>query len=352
MKLFSKLLCGAALLASTATAGTAEMFISQSDNAALRATKTDNGDGTYNVSLESLNPELFKIDSYTCHHTSCSGFVNFQKNGPLNFNGINFSTLTPYEHAYIDSENPGVLELDLSDSSIYRNTEIRAHYAVSHPKTSPTEANTFYRIFQTNVDFSVYLVTDDEVKLSFGFSLQPQQEGVTTQYQDAQVVVAATRDVSTLGLWQNGKALGEDYIIAEGNKGVSSIIEAGDVAAFLADYWNQSSGHYSALNFFTNGTDRFAQGLDLSDYNTINFEMGCKKGVTVEAFFGRDSDSSQNFLTDIVCDDFTMTYSFDISNYNRSDIQTALWFHIPTWKNASFNDYRIWMNTFEVTLEK
>ena len=356
MKLFSKLLCGAAIAASTVAAGTAEMFMTTDDKAILRLVRTDNGDGTFTNQMVSPNPDLLEVETQNCFASAfgggCNGTALLKKNGPVDMSGVPFSTEAPYQKAEITSPT---LDIDLTPGSIFENTAIQVHEGLTEPSADPDATPVFKPFPSANIETIVIGVEDDFVRLSYTTSSDVNLPGVTTQYQDHYFVGAATRDLSTLGVWLNGNTLGgtTDYIQAEGNKGQSSVtFFAGDIAAFLTDFWNQSGGHYSALSFFTNGTDRFAPGLDLSEYTTLNFEMGCKKGVTVEAFFGRDSDTSQNFLTDIVCDDFTKTYSFDISGYNRSDIQTALWFHIPTWKNASFNDFRIWMNTFEVTVEK
>ena len=357
MKLFSKLLCGAAIAASTVAAGTAEMFLTVEDNAVIRLVRTANEDGTFTARMESPNSTLMEIETQNCFSSAfgggCNGTLLLKKDGPVNLEGIPFSTEAPYQKAEITSPT---LDIDLTPGSIFENTAIQVHEGITEPSTTPDVPQVFKPFNQAFIETIVSAVEDDFIRLSYTTSSGDAfPEGVTTLYQDHYYIGAATRDLSTLGIWKDGNTLGgtTDYIQAEGNKGQSSVtFFAGDIAAFLTDFWNQSGGHYSALNFFTNGTDRFTPGLDLSEYTTLNFEMGCKKGVTVEAFFGRDSDTSQNFLTDIVCDDFTKTYSFDISGYNRSDIQTALWFHIPTWKNASFNDFRIWMNTFEVTVEK
>ena len=68
MKLFSKLLCGAAIAASTVTAGTAEMFLTVEDNAVIRLVRTANEDGTFTARMESPNPSLMEIETQNCFH--------------------------------------------------------------------------------------------------------------------------------------------------------------------------------------------------------------------------------------------------------------------------------------------
>ena len=352
MKLIKKLLASAALVAATASAyaqGPAEMFMFTQDSAYITIEKTDNGDGTFSFAASSPHPEILEYVDGTLectinYYDYCSFDLKLKKNGPVDFTGINTS-FSLYGYAEIVTDRDAEISL-----SLWGYNQLKISEVLTQPTTNANELGVFIDISHGDVQ-SEFVSSDDEAITINVQSMRTEKmlPGVTTQYQSYYLVGSAIIDTD-LNVWKDGEALGDGYIVAEGNKGVSSVVEAGNVAAFLTDYWNQSGGHYSALNFFTNGTDRFQPGLDLSDYNTINFEMGCKKGVTVEAFFGRDSDSSQNFLTEIACDDFTKSYSFDISGFNRSDIQTALWFHIPAWKNTSFNDFRIWMNTFEVTV--
>ena len=352
MKLFSKLLLGASLIAGVSTASAqAEMFLFASDSAYVQLSKTDNGDGTFSYDIDSPHPEIMEVvdGSFACNNVYqgyCGFDLKLKKNGPVDFTGIT-TTGASYGYAENISDRDATINL-----VTWANNALKLSEVLTEPSANENELGTFIPTYRGDTQAFFISSNDDEIIIDVRFmKTEPMLPGVTTQYQTFHFVGSAIIDTD-LNVWKDGEALGTGYIVAEGNKGISSVVEAGNVAAFLTDYWNQSSGHYSALNFFTNGTDRFQPGLDLSEYATINFEMGCKKGVTVEAFFGRDSDSSQNFLTEIACDDFTKTYSFDISAYNKSDIQTALWFHIPTWKNASFNDFRIWMNTFEVTLTK
>ena len=98
--------------------------------------------------------------------------------------------------------------------------------------------------------------------------------------------------------------------------------------------WNTGSGHYADWKLLTNGTSVTDQGLDLSEYSTIELTINCFTNQTIEVFFGTADDSSQNYLGDINCDQTKLLRLYDISGFNATDIQSALWFHIPTWKNA------------------
>ena len=352
MKLLKKLLCGAAVLAGVSNVSAqAEMFMFPSDSAYVTVTRSNPYGQPESFSVSSPHPEIIEyvdgtLSCNTFSLTHCSFKLSLKLNGPVDFNGISTSFAT-YGYAEIVSPRDAAIDLNL-----WANNNLKISEVMTQPSPTLTSLGEFVPTSQGDVQSLFDSSNENEIIIDVrNMRIDPILRGLSTQHQSLFMIASGIRDTD-LNVWKDGEALGEGYIVAEGNKGVSSVVEAGDVAAFLTDYWNQSGGHYSALNFFTNGTDRFQPGLDLSEYTTINFEMGCKKGVTVEAFFGRDSDSSQNFLTDIVCDDFTKTYTFDISGFNKSDIQTALWFHIPTWKNAGFNDFRIWMNTFEVTLSK
>ena len=355
MKLLKKLLCGAAVLAGVSNVSAqAEMFMFPSDSAYVTVTRSNPYGQPESFSVSSPHPEILEyipgtLNCNTFSLTHCSFKLSLKLNGPVDFTGIP-TGFANYGYAEFVTDRDASIDL-----VAWANNNLKISEVMTKPSPSLNSLSEFIPTSQGDVQSLFDSSNENEIIIDVrSMRIDPILRGLSTQHQSLFMIASGIRDTD-LNVWKDGNTLGgtTDYIQAEGNKGVSSVtFYAGDIAAFLTDYWNQSGGHYSALNFFTNGTDRFAPGLDLSEYNTLSFEMGCKKGVTVEAFFGRDSDSSQNFLTDIACDDFTKTYTFDISGYNKSDIQTALWFHIPTWKNYSFNDFRIWMNTFEVTLSK
>ena len=337
MKLFSKLLCGAAIAASAVTAGTAEIFMSTDDRAILRLVRTDNGDGTFTNQMVSPNPDLLEVETQNCFASAfgggCNGTALLKKDGPVNLDGIPFSTETPYQKAEITSPT---LDIDLSPGSIFENTLIQVHEGLSEPNANPDATPVFKPFPSANIETIVIGVEDDFIRLSYTTSSDAQLPGVSVQYQDHYFVGAATRQPVDLELVDaNGQLVNAGYESHTTNKGHTlNVNQFVNTVAWDLFGWSTSGGHFAEWRFFTNGTSKFDTGLDLSGYSSIEFTMHCTNGMVVEAFLGTSDDSSQNYIGDFNCSNGTQTFSYNIANAaNVSDIQTALWLHIPTWKN-------------------
>ena len=338
MKLFSKLLCGAAIAASAATAGTAEMFMTVEDNAVIRLVRTANSDGTFSAHMESPNPSLMEIETQNCFSSAfgggCNGTLLLKKDGPVNLDGVPFSTEAPYQKAEITSPT---LDIDLTPGSIFENTAIQVHEGITEPSTTPNVPQVFKPFNQAFIETIVSAVEEDFIRLSYTTSTADAfPAGVTTLYQDHYYIGAATRLPVDLELVDaNGQLVNAGYESHTTNKGHTlNVNQFVNAVAWDLFGWSTSGGHFAEWRFFTNGTSKFDTGLDLSGYSSIEFTMNCTNGMVVEAFFGTGDDSSQSHIGDFNCSNGTQTFSFNIANSpNASDIQTALWLHIPTWKN-------------------
>ncbi len=138
-----------------------------------------------------------------------------------------------------------------------------------------------------------------------------------------------------------------------GNKGRTRGFIKGRRYIWVTKNWRCTDGHYADLRFLTNGSNVHYPGLDLSEYTTITVIMKCKPGMTVEAFFGASGDSEQEFLQDIHGDHRSHVYTWDISGLDRTNIQNALWLHVPTWKNERLSNHNtLWMHVDLVMLSR
>ena len=134
-----------------------------------------------------------------------------------------------------------------------------------------------------------------------------------------------------------GEAVDSASVIHEGDKGnnVLTVLPEWDNTRLDVSNWNTSTGNYTSLVALTRGTDRDSDGMDLSAYNNLDITYRCHQWATIEAFFGSDKDSSQNFLGDLNCDTNWNTLTVDISAMDRSDIATALWMYAPDARNTA-----------------
>ena len=147
---------------------------------------------------------------------------------------------------------------------------------------------------------------------------------------------------------QDGEASPISTIMYEGNKGGHTLT--------FNETWNNTkidifdwtaAGHYASMVILATGDNRDSQGLDLSNYNELEFQYRCDKNVSVEAFFGSDKDNAQNYLGDVTCNDVWNTQTVDISGMTRTDIATALWLYAPAYKNTSIPG-----NAFSIKIRK
>ena len=363
MKLLSKLLIGTAL--ATATTATAQVeYMNLDDNAIVTIARTIDANGESTYSIINHNPDLLEDNGdLTCTpdlfpsertDAQCRWHMTLKTDYP----GVPFS-----QFPELNSVTSNYGYVDFIDPLPRVDLEQRWNGVPSHLAEVITNANTDINAFDykdisiANINIAMLTQpgvpgTDKEIIVTLAMD-KPLETNIT-QYQSVQLI--ATGIAEDLELFKDGQALGENYFEATANKGIASVIQSanpGGVIAWLTDYWNQSSGHYTELRMYTNGTSRHDQGLDLSEYNTVTLRMQCTNTMTVELFLGSGEDSSQNFLGDINCDTYTNDFTFDISGFNNlQDIQTALWFHIPTWKNTGLNEFRLFMNVHEAILKR
>ena len=365
MKVFSKLLIGASLFAASTASAQAVEFMDAYDMAAVTLKVEGIGTNDTTYSMTSVNPDLLEyVDgSLSCDGGLASpGWCTFDMilktdNPSVPFGyypEIGFTT--PY--GYVTITNP-VAAIDVALNS----GPISLGDVLSTSSTSP----------QTTPGSYIPVTSPDAQSLA---SVRPGYDGQagklinarfkwvpiageSTIYQNFQIL-AAGQELSScrafcsdeLHVYNDG-ALGANYFEATANKGQVSVHDAGTVLAWYLTHWNVSGGHYADLRLYTNGTSRYDQGLDLNDYNTLELTLQCTNTMVIETFLGTGDDSSQNFLTDINCGTQTQSYTFNISGFNNlQDIQTALWFHIPTWKNGGLNEYSLFINIHEAIFKK
>ena len=371
MKTLSKLLVGASLLtASAAFAQPATEFMDAYDMAAVTLKVEGLGTSDTTYSMTSVNPDLLEyIDGTLSCNGALSGGTNWctfdvllkTDNPSVPFGyypEVDFTT--PY--GYVTITDP-VAAIDV----VLNSGPLSLGDVITYSTTSPLTTPGNYVPVNSQDAQSLASVrpgyTGQAGKvISARFKFIP-IEGESTIYQNFQIL-AAGQQLDTcrefcndeLALYKDGEPLGADYFEADGNKGQISVIDASSVLAWLADYWSvDNNGHYADLKLYTNGTSRYDDGLDLTDYNSVDLTMQCTNNMTVEVFLGvGGDDSAQHFLGDINCGTTTESYTFDISGFsNKHDIQTGLWFHAPIWKNSAVSsEFRLFMNIHEAIIKK
>ncbi len=327
----------------------AEMVIEQDDNAIVIFEKTlvTGSDSMFEITdIVSPTPDIIEyVDgSLVCHtSTYCEILARLPKYGPKQLHRYDLSNI-PYSIARIDVMSDSI-DIDLSPTLWgFNNFHIAEVITAPSPTLYPRGQYTFARAEGVRIG-----ETDDYLEVKLQFQLQAMTSAQPVEYQTLQVVASGIDQ--GLVVWDT-RLLGDGYAAVEGNKGIASGYPTAELYAFGTSHWNVSSGHYTGIKFFTNGTDQTQPGLDLSEYTKLTLTMNCMNGMVVEAFFGASWDSSQNFLADIQCDSFMHTYEFDISGANAYDIQTALWLNIPVWKNTGITNHSLWMNIDEIVLSK
>ena len=357
MKFFSKLLLGAAFTAAATTASAqADLFMTAADDASIIVKREISGSDT-TWSATSSTPDLMEVTLLGCQFSFGTTYrCNFDyllktDNSNVPFNQYpEISNFTPYGYAQISSPVPAI-----DVEGIWSSTPIHVAVSLSEPATDINSLNTYIPINSSDANAAAFVKPEQEGvahKESAGWFNFKDIAGAPVVYQKFLLLGSGINQ--GLPLYKDGQALGPNYFEATSNKGVASVDNNnGAVLAWLTDRWNQTGGHYTELRLYTNGTSRHDQGLDLNDYNTLTLRMQCTNTMNIELFLGTGEDSSQNFLGDINCDTYTNDFTFDISGFNNlQDIQTALWFHIPTWKNPGLNEYRLFINVHESILTK
>ena len=341
------------MITNVVSANVAQMVITTEDNAYVIYKKEVLADGrTYVTEVTSPNPEILEyvpntIDCFASGEltSTCLIRVRLKKDGPINLVPYDTSFI-PYGYASVDTvANTATINLDLWGSNNFHISDL-----VTQATDSPAIRGNFSTA--SPAEGAKYDETDEYIEVRVLLRLSAVEPGKTTQFETYQVLASGIPfPEGEIVLWDD-ELLAPGYAQVDGNKGRISAMEAGSFYAFISDYWNQSPGHYAALRFFINGDNEQADGLNITGFTEVEITLNCLDGLVVEAFLGAGMDSSQTFLGDIVCDGFLNTYNFSVPTADLTDIQTGVWLHIPTWKNSSVNEFRVYMNVDRVTLNQ
>ena len=323
MKAIKSILLGGALLTSVNVFSQAEMFLLAEDEASITVRKTLLEDGSYEFEGVADTPDLLDINYIYCSETACRFELVLKEDGPVDFTGFNVHKWTPYGYATIT-----LPDIAIDIDHLYSNTEIQLSEAYTYPTTDPDNHAEFVPVSSGNASASVRAVNGSYITIYGFFSLLDMLPGETTQYQTFQIVGS--------GIPWSPLYLARDFdVIGTTNKGEVAIENLYGAFEWTVTGWNTGTGHFASMNVLTNGDDVADDGIDLSQYNTMEVVLACEDQMVIEAFIGYSSyDSTQHYLQDIQCDGSYQTYIWDISSADRSDIQTALWLHVPVWKNA------------------
>ena len=372
MNFFSKLIVGAALTASatTASAQGSVMFMELEDNARVMIKRTVDGNGNSTFSISNANSDLLAHNgNLSCQEVAYgNGFdalCNWKMTLKTDYAGVPFGQFDELNsvtsaYGYVDGVNPEPY-IDLSPTGIWAFN--RTHLADVGTLASTSETD-FDWAESINTSINIAMTTQPGVpgtdkEIIVSMAMYEMLPGETTQYQGVQIIASGIP--ADLEVYKDGEMLGDNYFEATTNKGsvtATNVINSSNPdLSYISWYltqWNQSFGHYADMRIYTNGTSRYDQGLDLSDYSSLELTFRCTYTMTIELFLGTQDDSSQNFLGDIHCGTTPMSYTFDISNMNNlHDIQSLLWFHIPTWKNGAIASFgQLFMNIEEVIVKK
>ena len=341
MNILSKLVLGAAFsFAATNATAQAEEFMHDHDNAVITIKRTiSNGDTTY--SAISKTPDLMEYNAGTLDcvpgslngRTLCKWYFTLK----TDYTGVPFGLYppvtwtTPYGYVHLSTATTAEIDvtieagpIHLGDIMRYPSTNINnpgAYIHVSNSQDAQSKASV-----QPGYDNLAHKVIYAEMPII-------DISGATELYQDFQILGSGIKQ--DISLIENKNLVNAGYEATSTNKGQFIGTWPGSIGyQWYLSGWNTGSGHYADWKLFTNGTSKNDPGLDLSDFSTIELAINCFTNPTIEVFFGTGDDSSQNYLGDISCDQTEILRTYDISGYNASDIQTALWLHIPTWKNA------------------
>ena len=345
MNIISKLLVGASLIAGASTVSAADVFLNAADQAKIVLSKTDNGDGSFTYEMESPNPTLVEIESFNCNGYGCGGFLLLKTDGPVDFSGIFLGPHVSYSYATVTTPTIGI------DLNLFGTTQLtHIHEAYTYASTDPSVEN-FVSAQYGNASANIREFDGTDARIQFSFAEQAMLSGATTQYQTFQLVGIGKKWIDI--------EIGQEYYLVNDtvsqatNKGIAYSFFHNNEWVWNVVNWNINNGHYAEFRFLTNGDSKYDDGLNLSGYNTLDFSITCDAGMTIEAFFGGEDDSSQNFLTDIACNGSEQSFSFNISGANRTDIQTALWLHVPVWKNYNLGqEHDLEMRVKDVTLKQ
>ncbi len=324
----------------------AEIVLDQADNAFIVVERQ----GGKVVDAYSDNPDLLEVigepDCINSSAGTCDVIVRLHKDGPVNLMPYDSSGFLNYGQPLVN-EAANTMDIDLG---LWGGNRFFIAGALTQNALSPelnghvTLNQGLTEMFNRNVN-----QRDTYVEISIRFyNISPSHHPST--FQKFRVIVSATSSPYFL-LGRNTPAT---YVTQDSNKGPISGNFSADGSLYgmgmTSFFWNQGSGHYAALRFFTNGENATDQGLDLSEFKTVKARIGCPAGLTYEVILGDGNhDSTQTWLGDIQCDDFVNDYTFNIpQGLNLSDIQTGLWFHLPTWKNPTNITYDVYLNVFEI----
>ena len=243
---------------------------------------------------------------------------------------------------------------DVANSALSATDGISSSFLVSELQCPTSASNTSCASATLFDGWDSSVNSDGEPLWHFGTSSElPGLRFNGFIYRDGNGVVAPPANLSIVN---GGLPVGSANIIHEGNKGTIDFVTNptwGTTHIWIHD-WNTTPGDYTSLAILTNGDNRDSEGVDLSEYNEMTFTYRCHRWATIEAFFGSDKDSSQNFLGDLDCDENWNERTVNIAGMNKSDITTALWMYAPASRNSASDI--VWgfffMQIREVTLNR
>ncbi len=329
----------------------ARMVIDSEDEAFVVFKKETSEAGAVSIT-EILSPNVDIIEyvdgTLECFEFSSQCFFNvrLKKHAGINFGPYDLSTI-PYGYARVDTLlNSAYIDLDLWG---YTN------FHIADLLTLPAETPEASRIFSSSpaAEGSKVGETNDYLEIRVRVFLAPNLTS-EAEYQRYQILASGVAFPSGVAnLWNDGRFLGKNYYLAEGNKGQAFANPQSDLLNFWVNNWNSVSGHYVALRIFTNGSSELDKGIDLTGFTQVELTMNCELGIVVEVFVGAGVDSSQNFVGEIYCDDRMNTYNFSIpTGSDLSEIQTGLWLHVPVWKNPGIFPWGPYFNIDSAILKK
>ena len=358
MNLFAKLLCGAALISTAASAqsfskfGPAGMIVEDTDNYSVTLKKVKEANPYLGRNWrvdEVITNDASKVEyvqgSLECLQFYCWASFDIKKDGPVDLfkqgyaGGIayGFADTVTATHASINT----TLWPTFHIAELFTEAVSSPSQTGSYTKSGRAES---VKVFETY----------DFIRVRTLIGLTHMDTYTTLEYQNLQFLISGQEilkvyDVDLLGL---------EYTQHDGNKGNTWMYflkpnEWEGTYHWYVNNWSTGTGHYGAFRFFLNGTEESDPGLDISEFNNISYGVTCEAGATFEAFVGSAMDSQQQWLGDIQCTGAYQEFDVNISGMNRTDIQTGIWFHLPTWKNTNMaQEQHIWLEVDHVIFYK
>ena len=123
----------------------------------------------------------------------------------------------------------------------------------------------------------------------------------------------------------------------------------GEFWLYLAEWANQP-GQFLGVQFFSNGNNASADGVDLTEYTQMKVTMRSFQNVIILPTMGTNLDSGYGDLGPVTVTPQFQTFTFDITGVNRSDIQTIVSLNAWNFLNTSpqFNSYFLAIKEIEL----